>query len=140
MVTIGHAEVLMRTYFSTYHLWAAEHFARLAANIEGAHTGKPTFNIKHRAYVTSSILSAVAFLEAAINEFFDDVTDGHSGYVDPTTDYARQLAELWKEKMGSDGPFLRNIKTRCFARARMPLKGAHSLIRTQRYWLIFVTT
>ena len=100
MVTIGHAEVLMRTYFSTYHFWAAEHFARLAANIEGAHTGKPTFNIKHRAYVTSSILSAVAFLEAAINEFFDDVTDGHSGYVDPTTDYARQLAELWKEKNG----------------------------------------
>lgn len=99
MATIGHAEVLMRTYFSAYHLWAAEHFAGLARDIENAHTGKPVFNIKHRAYVTNSILSAVAFLEAAINEIFDDVADGHSGYVDPLTpDCARLLAGLWKQR------------------------------------------
>jgi hypothetical protein len=98
MATIGRAEVLMRTYFSTYHLWAAEHFARLAADIESTHTGEPTFNVKHRAYVTNSILSVVSFLEAAINEIFDDLTDGHSGYVDPLTNYSHQLTKLWKEK------------------------------------------
>jgi hypothetical protein len=60
MVSSGVAEVRMRAYFSSYHLWAAEHFTRFAKEIEDAHTGSPEFNITHRAYVTNAILSAVA--------------------------------------------------------------------------------
>jgi len=96
MVSSGVAEVGMRAYFSSYHLWAAEHFTRFAKEIEDAHTGSPEFNITHRAYVTNAILSAVAFLEAAINELFDDVVDKHPSYVDPLTpECSRLLAGLW---------------------------------------------
>jgi hypothetical protein len=89
----------MRTYFSSYHLWAAKHFARLAEQIEASHAGPPRFDISHRAYVTSGVLSAVAFLEAAINELFDDVADRHPGYVDTLTiEAVRLLAGLWDER------------------------------------------
>ena len=91
--------VAMRVYFSSYHLWAAEHFARLAKEIENSHAGKPQFNIVHRAYVTNAVLSAAAFLEAAINEVFDDIADKEPGYVDPlTAETARLLAGLWNER------------------------------------------
>jgi hypothetical protein len=35
----GSFTVSMRGYFSTQHLWSAEHFTRLAAELEAAHTG-----------------------------------------------------------------------------------------------------
>jgi hypothetical protein len=102
MATFGHAEVSMRSYASSHHLWIAEHFARLAKDIEDAHTGRAKFSVAHRGYVTSAIFSAVAFLEAAINEIFDDVEDNHSGYVDNlAADCRRLMAGLWSEKRGS---------------------------------------
>jgi hypothetical protein len=40
----------------------------------------------------------VAFLEAAINELFDDITDRHPGYIDPLSEETgRLLAGLWDE-------------------------------------------
>jgi hypothetical protein len=100
VATFFHAEVLKRTYFSSHHLWAAEHYARLARDIEEAHTSsKPRFDIQHRAYVMNAVLSAVAFLEATINEVFDDAADKHSGYVDPVTAESRQaMADLWTDE------------------------------------------
>lgn len=83
MATVGVAEVLMRTYFSSYYLWAAKHFTRAAEEIEVAHSGPPKFDIEHRAYVMNAILSAVAFVEAAINEIFKDAADGHDSYIEP---------------------------------------------------------
>jgi hypothetical protein len=47
MASFGVAELRMRAYFSSYHLWAAEHFTGLAKEIEDAHTGSPEFNIAH---------------------------------------------------------------------------------------------
>jgi hypothetical protein len=73
--------VAMRTYFSTYHLWGARHFTRLAAEIE-ANTPAPHFSMPHRCYVTNAVLSAAAFLDAAINEVFEDIDDSHPSYVD----------------------------------------------------------
>jgi hypothetical protein len=100
VVTDAVASISMRTYFSTYHLWAARHFARLARDTERDHTGSPKFDIQNRARVTNAVLSAVAFLEAAINEVFDDVADGHPGYVDPlTAECRRQMKGLWGESM-----------------------------------------
>lgn len=98
-MTVGVANVLMRVYFSSYHLWGAEHFARLAKEIEDAHTGKPEFSIRHRAYVTNAVLSAGAFLEAAINEVFDDVADKAPSYVGSlSAESARLMAGLWDER------------------------------------------
>ncbi len=96
--TAGAAVVLMRAYFSSYHLWGARHFTQLAQDIENQHSGDtPTFNVKLQAYVTNAVLSAVAFLEASINEVYDDVADEHPGYVDPLSpETKRLLAGLWE--------------------------------------------
>src|SRR4051794_32934788 len=91
----GGGGVSLRTYFSGYHLWGAKHFAELARVIEDAHDGSPRFSIRHRAYVTSSILSSVAFLEALVNEFFDDTADGHLIYVESLTDEQRKKVAVF---------------------------------------------
>jgi hypothetical protein len=91
--------VIMRTYFSSYHLWAARHFSVLASNTENEDGKLPRFNIKHRAYVTNAILSGVAFLEAAINELFQDIVDGHESYIAALDiDSKRQMSEYWLKK------------------------------------------
>lgn len=57
--------------FSKQHLAGAKVFAAEAKSIETT-TPPPDENVrvKHRAYVTTAILSAVAFLEASINEMY----------------------------------------------------------------------
>jgi len=67
----------MRVYYSSYHLAAAIHFNELVAEIENNHIGEPTFDIKHRIYSTNAILSIVAFMEAAINELYQDIFDNY---------------------------------------------------------------
>jgi hypothetical protein len=65
----------------------------------GNQTGSPKFNIQHRAFVTSAVRSAVGFLEAAINEVFSDVADGHDSYVAPLSDQCRQsMGSRWNRK------------------------------------------
>lgn len=75
------ATVSMRNYFSSYHLWSAENNSKKAKEIEDAHVGKPRFDIEHRAYVIGAVISSVAFVEAVINELFQDIKDGHSSYL-----------------------------------------------------------
>src|SRR5689334_4395269 len=89
------AGIAMRAYFSSYHLWAAQHFTRLATELETTIKG-PQFDLPHRSYVTNAVFSAVAFIEAAINEVFEDVNDRHPSYVgvlDPESH--KKLAEGW---------------------------------------------
>lgn len=62
---VGTPTVLMRVYYSSHHLWGAHYFAQLAGEIEDAHNGRSRFDIKHRTYVTNSLLSSVAFLKAS---------------------------------------------------------------------------
>jgi hypothetical protein len=81
--------ILLRHYFSTHLLWTAFHATQKAKEIEDAHTGESTFDIEHSSYVLSVIVSAAGFLEAAINEFFQDAHDEHNlsgagdGYLAP---------------------------------------------------------
>ena len=35
----------MRTYYSTHHIWAAAHFARMAAKIESDSSGEDVGNL-----------------------------------------------------------------------------------------------
>ena len=89
--------ISMRAYFSTYFLWAAEHFSKLAAEIEDSHEGRSRFSIEHRAYVMNSILSSVAFLEAAINELYQDAYDNHTSYIENIDkELISNLADIWK--------------------------------------------
>jgi hypothetical protein len=100
-VEFGTPTIMMRVYFSTYHLWAAEHFAKSAATLEAAPGRIPRFDIEHRAYVTNAILSSVAFLEAAINELYRDVVDEHDSYVSPITSESK-----FKGAIRSVAPFV----------------------------------
>lgn len=95
--------VVMRVYFSSYHLRAAKHLSELARNAENEEGRRPRFDIRHRAYVTNSIFSAVGFLEAVINELFQDVADGHESYISALgTDGKRQRSELWQAARGKN--------------------------------------
>ena len=73
-------KVKTRAYFSTYHLWAAKHFADECQVIENAHSGTSKFDIRHRALAIASIVESGAFLESAINELFKDCADDHASY------------------------------------------------------------
>lgn len=99
--------VKMRTYYSSYHLWAARHFAGFAKGIEAARVERPRFDIEHRAYVTGSIFSAVGFLEAAINELYQDVADAHEGYVASLdVDCKRIMSEFWDRTEGRNRSYV----------------------------------
>ncbi|MBI2488072.1 MAG: hypothetical protein HYW01_14235 [Deltaproteobacteria bacterium] len=96
VVVSGIPTIMVRIYYSSYHLWAAEHFYQLAGEIEDAHEGRSRFDIKHRAYVTNTILSSVAFLEAAINEVFQDAFDNYLIYIGSLSVETRKiLADFW---------------------------------------------
>lgn len=97
MAKVGVSTIMMRVYFSAYHLWAANHFAQLTAAIEGKHEGRSRFDIEHRTYATNAILSSVAFMEAAVNELFQDAADNHQSYIEPLSSEVRAaMATLWK--------------------------------------------
>lgn len=98
-VEIPPARVVMRNYFSTYLLWASKNFSSKAAAIENNHTGESRFDMEHRAYVISAVMSATAFVEAFVNELFQDAADNHGitgdGYIAPLTPRTRELMREW---------------------------------------------
>jgi hypothetical protein len=69
------------------------------------------FSLEHRGYVLSSIIASVAFLEAMINELFQDAADGHApepfGYITPLSEECRRtMAEVWAITRGGRVPAL----------------------------------
>jgi hypothetical protein len=58
-----------------HHLFAARHLAELARDIEEHTQGvaNPDVIRRHRAYVTSAVFAAAAFLESSINELYDEL-------------------------------------------------------------------
>lgn len=90
--------ISMRVYFSSYHLWTAKEFCDDARYIEETHTGRSKFDIKHRALVTSSVLSSAAFMEAAINELFKDAYDGHLSYIKMLPENKIQTRNSFKDR------------------------------------------
>lgn len=92
-------QILMRNYFSTYMLWASQDCASKAAAIERNHDGEGKIDIEHRAYVLSAVLHAAAFVEAMVNELFQDAADDYGvdgdGYIAPLGPRARELMREW---------------------------------------------
>jgi hypothetical protein len=77
------------------------HLSDQAGAIEAKHQGPSRFDVEHRSYVLSSIIAAASFLEAMINELYQDAHDSHNvsgdGYVAPLTEDVRQkMGELWR--------------------------------------------
>ncbi|MGG2197874.1 hypothetical protein [Paenibacillus validus] len=77
-------EVKSRTYFSMQHVSAAAYFARRSGEAENRFVPNmdpfPS-DIHHeiRSYVTASIFSSVAFIEATINELLCDAEEYWTG-------------------------------------------------------------
>jgi hypothetical protein len=104
MTDIPPLRIAMRNYFSTYLLWSAQHSAGQAQAIEHAHTGDSRFDIKHRAYVLTAVISAACFVEAMVNELFQDAHDSHGttgdGYIAPLSSRTRESMGEWWESSG----------------------------------------
>jgi hypothetical protein len=90
----------MRLYFSTYLLASAALSSRLAGEIEARHQGESYFDLDHRARVFSSILASVGFLEAMVNELFQNAVDDYvppGGAITSLDENVRRLmAEYWR--------------------------------------------
>lgn len=128
---VGIAKVGMRAYFSTYHLWAARHFAKLAREFEISHSGRSRFDPMHRSYVVGAILSCVSFLEGMVNEVLKDAHDDHLSYVGPIpAEHRLLLRRYWKDNGDSENLFdkynaaLRLCGKEQFARGAQPLQDA----------------
>lgn len=69
-------EIATRVLYSLQHAWAAAHFARAALPFESlAASPNPRVQREHRSHITGAVLSAAAFLEAAINELWADAAN-----------------------------------------------------------------
>ena len=92
--------VSLRSYFSRHHLFGARHFVELTLNIEDAHTEGRLFNFdNHRVYAINAILSSVAYMEAAINQVFQDAADGEEFYLRSLSrDSKATMKKLWTNK------------------------------------------
>jgi hypothetical protein len=103
-VEIPTPTIMMRNYFSTHLLWAARDMASKAAAIESTHTGDSLFDIEHRSYIVGSVVSAASFLEAMVNELFQDAYDGHGirddGYIAPLSARTIELMGGWWAESG----------------------------------------
>jgi hypothetical protein len=95
--------VVDRPYFSSWLLWTAEHHAELARSIEASRlAGRHYPFIEHRGLVLTAILASASFLEAMINELYQDVAEGyrHFGVTDPILEEVRSRMEAYWERTG----------------------------------------
>lgn len=95
--SISVGKVILRHYPSSFHLWAAKFFTNQAKALEQVHEGEPKIDLTHRAYVTSAVFSATAFLEAAVNEVLKDVFDGETTRMSTLSEIARaRITTFWE--------------------------------------------
>lgn len=91
----------MRNYFSTNFLWTALHMSRLVGELETVEGPRPRFDMAHRSYAASAVISSATFLDAAVSELFQDAQDGHGlhhdGYLAPLSpDAVAAMAKVWR--------------------------------------------
>jgi hypothetical protein len=74
----------LQTYFSIQHVQAAAYLARRASRLEraGAPTLRPPqIDVAIRGYASSTLFTAVAFLEALANELYADAAKPDGGHL-----------------------------------------------------------
>jgi hypothetical protein len=91
-----------RHYFATEHLWNARHQARLCQERENFLVSENRYqpDIEQRTLAVSSVLASVAFLEALVNEVWQDAADTPSDETNQRLKGLSQgavarLRELW---------------------------------------------
>ncbi|MBF6479889.1 hypothetical protein [Nocardia cyriacigeorgica] len=94
------ATVAVRNYLAVQHLWSALRAARMCDERESelVATGDVNVDLGHRADAINAVLSAVAFLEAFVNETFSDAAEpGGSKYRTDGLSAAAidQMAQFW---------------------------------------------
>ncbi|MEV6558180.1 hypothetical protein AB0M22_20870 [Nocardia sp. NPDC051756] len=100
----GQAEVLVRSYRATLHLWSALRAAREAKDIEARLAGTHRPSIELQAAATNAVLLSVAFMEASINEIVKDIADAEPGKPEGRCagideDTAALLRALWNSRV-----------------------------------------
>ncbi|MCX5046583.1 hypothetical protein OG921_25760 [Aldersonia sp. NBC_00410] len=75
------ATVSVRGYMANHHLWWAQRQATICAEREAALVAKGDNNIdfEHRMLAVGAVMAAVAFLEAHVNELFQDAAESPPG-------------------------------------------------------------
>lgn len=86
-LTAEDVRITERHYMSLSHIRAGALCARRAGEIEqkykkGGETGENTSSEEHKAYVISSVVSTVSFLESLINELITDISEDDSQRMD----------------------------------------------------------
>ena len=126
---------------SRQYLWAAEFFRSQADEIEKrGPTTDSTIVSEHRSFVTGAIFSAVAFLEASVNEFFKDLTEEQTSSSAVLSEGTRRtLRILWNVTEGSNrSPFaildkyeliLKCCGKEAFERKEQPYKDADLVLQ-----------
>jgi len=130
---ISSTEVSHQLSFS--HIKAAAHFANLSYEREDKYDeSKSSSELRdeHRSYVIGSIITAVCYLEARINELFTDVEDiSRSNQWIP--DVTQKMKETWHDerKLGLIEKYekaLCIVKSESFDRGAEPYQSVASLI------------
>lgn len=101
--------VSMRGYMANQHLWNARREAWLCGKREDMLVNQDERNIDriHRSHAMTAALSAVAFLEAIVNEVWQDAADSkpgeHTPYTEGIPDNAvATMRELWNGKENAE--------------------------------------
>ena len=91
-----------RFYASIQHIQSAALFARHVHVIEANNISEVNDKClaEQKAYVTGAIFASIAFLEATINEFFDDALDGPEEHLKALSNEEKAiLGEIWKKDL-----------------------------------------
>jgi hypothetical protein len=129
----AHAEdgltVATRHYLASQHLWTSGYAAMSCRKLEAELNGVRPIDVEHRSFAVTAVLSAVAFLEALVNETYGDVADER--HVSPRISQidagARQIMkEFWQATdSGQRANLLNKFQMALlFARAESFDKGA----------------
>lgn len=92
------AKVVTRHYLASDHLWTAIQSEAQCCDLERALSGPggPSTHPTHRSYALSTVFSAVAFLEALVNEVFQDAAEESASRIESLSKQCRALmAEYW---------------------------------------------
>jgi hypothetical protein len=139
---VAHAGfVTMRNYLSTHHLYAARYAAEAAAEREAAvrKPGIGVFDMRHRGYVLGAITESVAFMEAAVNELFQDAADGKTESLAGLPDCVTLLALDWRQTDGRKKTLDKyNFMLASAGKQPLPadhreMQGAAMLVRLRNY-------
>ena len=101
------AAIRFRDCFSVRYIQSAAVLCRLGYGIEKACTGSgfpsQEMLLQHEAFILSSVLSTVSFLESAVNDLYADAADDAYFFADEENEaLLRRIGEKWHNEKNFD--------------------------------------